>query len=503
MGASIAYDRFGSDMAVQYDTANSFGLSENDILGQFNFTTAPRFNGTFPALPAAGNHTFPFTPPSVNTLCCTYVGIDSDLKTPYAYVFNASTARPLKGGMSLEVGYQGRLSHALLMQSDYGGVNWNFKDPALGSLSDMEKVMRDTYLRLSGNTITATPQISQQVAANPSLVPINGFAEKYFANAKNLFFPGSASANYLYLLMSNAMSDTDTLSQVDRLQSVNGKAFPNCLVATGCWTFWAPQQSSLNVWNNTGAAVFNSGTVTLRRGLNRGFAFDFNYTLSHSIDRGGGAEAGRGAFGGLMLNPYNSNAFRGSSDFDTRHNINANFLFQPPVGKGKTFLKNAPTWLDEIVGGWQISTIMRYHSGLPSSIFYGGIWPTNFNFGAIAYPINGNFTTSNGVDQRGNPSVFSNPSTAAANWLPMYAGSVGSRAAVRLAGALNFDISVAKSFKLPFEGHSLQLRGEAFNAFNHPNFVTPSLDASNPASFGEYTQDAGPRVMQLGLRYEF
>ena len=53
----------------------------------------------------------------------------SDLKTPYAYVLNASIARPLKGGMTLEVGYQGRLSHSLLMQQDVGGVAWNFKDP--------------------------------------------------------------------------------------------------------------------------------------------------------------------------------------------------------------------------------------------------------------------------------------------------------------------------------------------------------------------------------------
>jgi hypothetical protein len=85
----------------------------------------------------------------------------------------------------------------------------------------------------------------------------------------------------------------------------------------------------------------------------------------------------------------------------------------------------------------------------------------------------------------------------------MYAGDVGSRAAIRLAGFLNFDIAVAKSFRLPFEGHRLQLRGEAFNALNHANFLNPSLDASSPSNFGEYTQNAGPRVMQLGLRYEF
>ena len=59
-GASVAYDRFGSDMIVQFDNQNSFGLTENDILGSFNFTTAPRYNGTLPALPSASPHTFPF-----------------------------------------------------------------------------------------------------------------------------------------------------------------------------------------------------------------------------------------------------------------------------------------------------------------------------------------------------------------------------------------------------------------------------------------------------------
>ena len=504
MGGTIAYDRFGSDMAVQYDTANSFGLTENDILGSFNFTTASRYNGSFPALPTASVHTFPFTPPNVAAVCCTYVGIDSNLKTPDAYVVNASVARPLKGGLTLEIGYQGRFSHALLIQTDIGGVDWNFKDPVLGTtLGDLEKSMRDVYLQLSGNNIGATAAISKLVAANPGMVPLNAFAEKNFAKIKDLYFPGSASANYLYLLMSNGMSDTDTLNQADRLTTVNGKSFPNCISATGCWTFYAPQQSSLNAWTNNGAASFNSATVTVRRGLSKGFAFDFNYTLSHSIDRGGGAESGRGAYGGLMLDPYNYTAFRGSSDFDVRHNINANFLYELPFGKGKPVLGDASTWMDELVGGWQVSTIVRYHSGLPSSLFYGGIWPTNFSFGAIAYPINPVFSTSNGIDQSGNPGLFANPATSAANWLPMYAGSVGARAAVRLAGFTNVDFAVAKSFRLPREGYRLQLRGEAFNALNHANFLNPSLDAASPSNFGEYTQDAGPRVMQLGLRFEF
>jgi hypothetical protein len=502
-GATIAYDRFGSDMIVQFDNQNSFGLTENDILGSFNFTSANRYTTGLPALPTASPHTFPFTPPNVAAVCCTYLGIQSDLKTPYAYMVNASVARPLPGGMTFEIGYQGRFSHSLLMQIDQGGVNWNFKDPAFGTLGGLEKSMRNTFYALSGNNINAAASVQKQVAANPSLVPINAFAEKYFGRLANVFFPGSASANYLYLLMSNGMSDTDQLNQADRLKNVGGVSFPNCVSITGCWSFYAPQQSSLNVWTNTGAASFNSATMTVRHPLSKGFSFDFNYTLSHSIDRGGGAESGYGSYGGLMLGPYDHRAFRGSSDFDARHYVNANVLYELPIGKGKTLFNSTPALVDSLIGGWQLSLISRYRSGLPSAIFYNGIWPTNFSFGAVAFPVNPSFSVSNGFDKAGNPSVFADPASASANWLPMYAGDVGTRAAVRLAGQTNFDIAVAKSFKLPFEGHSIQFRGEAFNAFNHANFYNPNLDASSPSTFGEYTKATAPRVMQFALRYQF
>jgi hypothetical protein len=285
------------------------------------------------------------------------------------------------------------------------------------------------------------------------------------------------------------------------LKTVNGKTFANCISSTGCYTFYTPQASGINTWGNNGAASYHGATITLRRALNRGFSFDFNYTLSHSIDRGGGAEAGAGTYGGIMLDPYNSSSYRGSSDFDARHNINANVLYELPLGKGKLLFRNASPILDQIIGGWQISTIARFRSGLPSSIFYGGVFPTNFSFGAVGYPI-APYSTGVGYDQKGNPSAFDS-TTQASNWLPMFAGSVGTRAAIRLAGQKNFDIAVAKSFKLPIEGHRLQLRGEAFNAFNNVNFYNPILDATTTSSFGEYQLAQPGRVMQFGLRYEF
>ena len=88
-------------------------------------------------------------------------------------------------------------------------------------------------------------------------------------------------------------------------------------------------------------------TVSLRRSFRNGLAFDFNYTWSHSIDNGSSAESGAGKQGAAIQNIFNVNEFRGSSDFDIRHNISANYLFELPVGKDKALFRNAPAWLDQ------------------------------------------------------------------------------------------------------------------------------------------------------------
>ena len=77
------------------------------------------------------------------------------------------------------------------------------------------------------------------------------------------------------------------------------------------------------------------------------------------------------------------------------------------------------------------------------------------------------------------------------------------RAALRLAPMTHFDIAVGKYFKLPWEGHRIQFRAEAFNAFNNVNFIKPSLALHSPSTFGEFTDTTAPRVMQFALRYGF
>jgi hypothetical protein len=507
-GGAMLYDRFGSELITEFDQFGSFGLAttlNNPV--SYTFTTSPRYNGSVPALPTAPTTGFPYTPPDVNGIVGEFQGIYPDLKSPYSILLNASFAREIPGKLTLEVAYAGRLSRKLLLQGDVYTPLENLKDPASGQtwLTAMTTI-RNTYnsvcASMGNNTQNCSPSAAgTAVMNNPSLVPNIQYISDMFAPLTNYFFPGSAAANYFYGIYDvyNG-SYLDMLHSVDRIQG-QYTAPGTCASKYGCYTFFAPQGSSMPTWMNAGDANYHAATVTLRRAFSSGLSFDFNYTLSHSIDNASAAEGSSGQDGAVIQNIFNPGEFRGSSDFDIRNQVNIDVVYELPIGKGKPFWNNAPGWANEIFGGWQISSIMRFASGLPSVIQGNQTWDTNYWQNTLAIPTAA-FKTSTQIDNNGIPSLFSS-TNAVGDFADAYPGNVGTRALVRLAGMKNFDIGVAKSFPLPWEGHRIQFRAEAYNAFNNVNFIQPSLALSNPGIFGEYQNTMPPREMQFALRYEF
>jgi hypothetical protein len=493
-GAGMAYDQFGNDLVTNVASTGSLGLSTTlSNSASTDFTTSPRYGtGVLPSLPAAPQGGFPYTPPNVSAISGTYVGIMPDLKAPYSYLLNASVSRQLKDNLTLEVGYTGRLSHKPLIQQDVYSPLIYFKDPKSGT----NWVQANTSMReLANSGVTASA-----VQKTPSLVPTSAFVENMFPALANMYIPGSASANYFYgIYGKNAGSDLDLLHQLDRVTSAQ---FPNCIVATGCYTFFAPQGSSDPTWTNAGFANYNAMLVTLRHSLSKGFGFDLNYTWSHSIDNGSTAASGAGRSGGVLQNAFVLNASRGSSDFDLRHQLNANFTYALPLGKGKYLLSTSHKWVDEIVGGWQVSSLIRVQSGQPRTIAGSGVFPTNYWNSSIAIPKGASPASGLFTDSSGNPSIFGSTG-AASSYQDSYPGQAGSRGIVRTPWQRNVDLSVTKDFPLPWERHSLQFRAEAFNAFNFVNFTTLSLSLASPGTFGEFSAAQDPRVLQLALRYSF
>jgi hypothetical protein len=493
VGGGMVHDRYGSDLVTKFDSNASFGLSDIDRLGpSWNFTTSPRFTGTLPPMPATPIHTFPFTAPAVNFVGGSYMGIASDLHAPRSYNFNVSVSRELPKGMTFEAGYIGRWGRDLLMQVDAtGGWGIYFTDPQSGmNWHTMSAMMRNYH---DAGITTAS------VRTNPGLIPLNPWVENLLPAMKNLYFQGSASANYYDLLYNQVGgSDSDAANIVDRTASAQ---FPNCIIKTGCWTLFATQSSGTSMWTNAGYSNFNGGTFSLRRPFRQGFSFDVNYTLSHSQDNGVAPEAGGGVGSSIMLDPYHYGGYYGDSDWDVRHNLNANVLVELPFGHGKRFGQNASGFLDALAGGWQLSSIFRYRSGLPSSVAYTGIWVTNWSFSGLAFP-KGPYSATQQINDKGNPALFPTTASSAANWESQFPGDVGPRAVVRLDSYKNADLALTKSFRL-IGDHRIEVRAEAFNAFNWVNFTNIALDANSPNSFGQFTQAAPARVLQFALRYQF
>ena len=411
-------------------------------------------------------------------------------------LLNFSYTRPLPGKMTVEMGYIGRLSRKGILRQDYFQPLTQFRDAKSGmTWAQASGMLRDIF---EGGLTPA------QVRANPSLMPQITFFENLFPGAAGTasgtrVAGASATANYYHTVYGTyAGSDLDALHDFDRVKQANGQ----CFSAFGCNTFFARQNAGMLAWVNASNPAFHGGELVLRRPVTKGFGFDFNYTFSKSMDIASGSESGGTS---TIQDTFNPGASRSVSDFDIRHNITANTVYELPFGKGKSFLQNIPGWADQMVGGWQLSALSRFRSGLPLTISTGGVYPTNYLNSSLAILKPGAVLpeTSVGFNEIGVPSVFANTS-ASKNFYGQYPGTVGARNLIRGPKSLNFDLSVGKYFKTPFEGHRVQFRAEAFNAFNTVNWSNPSsLTLANPTTFGQITEAADARVMQFALRYEF
>jgi hypothetical protein len=271
------------------------------------------------------------------------------------------------------------------------------------------------------------------------------------------------------------------------------------------------QFTSMYGWSSVGTSNYNALQASLRKQLGAGVEFDLNYTYAKSIDiTSAAARVGynQGLNGSQLVNAFAPNQNRAVSDFDTTHQVNANWRADLPFGRGQAFGRNVGGALDAFIGGWQIWGLARWTSGFPFSIGSGQAWATDWNYSGLATMISavkaGAFTQPNG-----SVSAFADPVAARNSFDYTFTGQSGTRNALRGQGFASLDMSLTKRWKLPWEGHSLQFRGEVFNVpnlkrFNAQSVANPFTLQQLPSSFGDYTSLlTQPRVMQFALRYEF
>ncbi|MDQ2843662.1 MAG: hypothetical protein M3Y72_21995, partial [Acidobacteriota bacterium] len=224
-----------------------------------------------------------------------------------------------------------------------------------------------------------------------------------------------------------------------------------------------------------------------------GLTYIVSYTRSKSMDVG--CSGSFGAEGCEIQFPYNTNLDRSVSGFDLPNIFAGSFVYDIPVGKGKTFSTNN-RFADYIIGNWQMGGILSIHSGTPFDVTVSN--------GDTAGTGNGteraNLLLSNPYFQGGGPTAYLNPAAFGIPALQTY-GNLG-RNSLRTDSFHNLDLSLTRRFPIK-ERANLEFRADAFNLSNSVIFGTPQHTLGN-SNFGIITGTAnGERQIQFSMKLLF
>jgi hypothetical protein len=261
---------------------------------------------------------------------------------------------------------------------------------------------------------------------------------------------------------------------------------------------------------NHGESTYHSLQVKVEKRYTRGMYFLVSYTLGR-IYTSGSDNTQRDALtwsgAGGVISPYEESRNRALAVDDVTHVLSAALVWDIPVGKDSTGAKKA------LLDGWQLSTILRYSSGVP--FFFRSSYcnvPGQFRAGCIPTISGDPFAQDVGsVDPEKGPlfntGAFENPDD-----FNFYYGQGDRVTDYRQQGYKNLDLSLMKNTRIG-DRINLQLRIDAFNVFNWHVFTTSTqndwydqafnTDIASP-DFGQWTGSvSNPRNIQLSARLQF
>ncbi|WP_260704715.1 TonB-dependent receptor [Edaphobacter flagellatus] len=258
-----------------------------------------------------------------------------------------------------------------------------------------------------------------------------------------------------------------------------------------------PAIGQIRLIHNDGFATYNGLTAILRQRLTRGISANLSYTWSHSMDTSDSSNDGGSAMwqGHLKLD-------YGNSAYDIRNRFVGTVTYELPKFEGRNI------FIRQAIGGWQANAIVDLRSGTPLNITInsnlanvggvGGSQRPNYVHESHVTCSRGTVTGPGGSQRNSciDATAYANPT----------AGTFGNlhRDAINAPGVANTNFSLFKNFPI-WETVAFQLRGEAFNVFNHPNPGSPNTTFGGP-SFGFITganTNFGSRVMQIAGKINF
>jgi len=368
---------------------------------------------------------------------------DQKLKLPTVHQWNLTIEHELPWGLVAQVSYIGRRGLRLLRAYDVNQIN---ADPILPSFLIMQRNMNNGC-RPDGTG-----------CANGVAVPLvtAGIVSSTFVNTSNTQSDLSLNAAGNFV---GRIEQTTTA----------GKLRPNQQFAT------------ITYLDAGGDSYYHSGQATLRKRFGDGLQAGLAYTYGKSIDDQSVDPVGSTSGGGLSTTnsrtPSDTRDWRqerGRSDFDRRHVLTLNSLWELPVGRQMRFGTGIHPALNHVIGGWSLNGIYTFMSGEPFSV-RSGVRTSNFSHESRADVVGPKPQVRlQQVPGVIGPVVFKDATGFA---IPAPGSNGAGRNILEAPGYWNLDLGIGKRFQLT-ERFNLQFRTEMFNALNHPNFDNPR-DASS------------------------
>jgi hypothetical protein len=522
--AGIVYDHtvVNALQFLQLQSSGLFEASSNNLFGTSgdpyaslsssdpNAGGLPRFAGIASPPPAPA-------PPAVSSPYVPYVykgfpygleygelniAIDPALKTPYSLEYDFGIQHQFAHGFLLKMNFDSRLGRRLLAEADASQL-LDFPDNTGSSNQTMVQAESALVTQLRQLTGLSTYRAALRVTPQPWFEDmVQGLADYL-----NYVYGGNYFSNNTQAVAYGAFPFPQRGDFSDMIQSISPFLPSNAGMAS--------QFGDNTVWTNKGSSNYNAMLVTLHKNAGQGLTFDLNYTWSHSIDNVSAPadfDADNSGFG-YICDVTRPRECRGNSDFDVTNYFNGNFVYQLPFGRGRTFGANVPFWANEALGGWTLSGIPTWHTGLAYNAT-SNAYVAGFANDAPATLVGSPARLNTRVHGGGGHALdaFANSPAALASFTGPTGLDIGSRNNLRGPGYFNLDLGLGKTFPIYGDRVKLKFRCDAFNALNHPNFSLPNVDITEASGvpFGTITStvippgsDLSSRVLQGALRLEF
>jgi hypothetical protein len=431
--------------------------------------------------------------------------ISPKLRDPYSIALNFGVQQEFPGHLVMKLNYVGRLGRRLLADADANQVI-DVPDYTGGSTQSMAQAFAGM-----------TKQLRQGVQVG-GLNPQPWFEDVLAPYGAAIGFGNNTN---LVAAMASELGPRGDIS--DMLQAIAYYTYYQGFTGFLPTNIGIPSQFGTNAYlTNMGSSNYHGLLLTVDRNLAQGLQFEANYTWSHSIDNTSLSANNNSLFSnsGFICDVLRPRACRSNSDFDVRQELTSNFVYALPFGRGRQFFGTSPRWVDETIGGWSISGLPSYRTGLAVTPYSDAYLASFDNADPAIFTGNkADLKTKVNVDQSSQTVyAFAGGAAGAAKVLSEFRGPLGleygQRNLVRGPGAFYFNAGLGKTFPIIEDKLNLKFRADAFNVLNHPVFGTQAMNIVTNASnygqisgtttgIGQSSTNGGARVAQFSLRLEF